>query len=43
MDEVAEAATDAAFAGVQTAAGFAEVGDRAEFAVYGARGVPTAV
>lgn len=43
VDEVAEAATDAAFARVEAAAGFAEVGDGAELAVYGARGVPAAV
>jgi len=41
--EVAEAATDAALAGVKTAAGFAEVGDGGELAVDGAAGVPAGV
>lgn len=43
MDEVAEAAADAALARIEAAAGLAEVGDGTEFAVYGARGVPAAV
>ena len=41
--KVAEAAADAALAAVQAAAGLAEVGDGAELAVDGARGVPAAV
>lgn len=43
MDEVAEAAADAALARVEAAAGLAEVCDGAELAVYGARGVPAVV
>lgn len=43
MDEVAEAAADAALAGVEATASFAEVGDGAQFAVYGSGGVPSAV
>lgn len=43
MDEVAEAATDAALAAVEAAAGLAEVGDGAQLAVDGAGGVPAAV
>ena len=43
MDEVAEAATDAALARIEPTAGFAEVRDGAEFAVYGPRGVPPVV
>ena len=43
MYKVAEAAPDAAFAAVEPAAGFAEVGDGREFAVDGAGGVPAAV
>lgn len=43
VDEVAEAAAHAALARVKTAAGFAEVGDGAEFAVNRARGVPAAI
>lgn len=43
VDEVAEAAADAALAGIQAATGLAEVCDGAELAVYGARGVPAAV
>lgn len=43
VDEVAEAAADAALARVEAAAGLAEVGDGAELAVDGARGVPAAV
>lgn len=43
VDEVAEAAADAALARVEAAAGLAEVGDGAELAVDGAAGVPAAV
>ena len=43
MDEIAEATADAAFAGVEAAAGLAEVGDGGELAVDGAAGVPTRV
>lgn len=43
MNEVAEPTPDAAFAAVEAAAGFAEVGDGAELAVYGAGGVPAGV
>ena len=43
MDEVAEAAADAALAAVEPAAGFAEVGHGRELAVDGAGGVPAAV
>lgn len=43
MNEIAEPAADAALAGVEPAAGFAEVGDGREFAVDGAGGVPSAV
>lgn len=43
MDEVAEAAADAALATVKAAAGLAEVGDGAELAVDGAGGVPARV
>ena len=40
MDEVAEAATHAAFTTVEAAACFAEVCHGRELAVYGAAGVP---
>lgn len=43
VDEIAEAAADAALARVKAAAGLAEVCNGAELAVYGARGVPAAV
>lgn len=43
MYEIAEAASDAAFAAVEAAAGFTEVGDGGEFAVDGAGGVPAGV
>ena len=43
VDEVAEAAADAALARVEAAAGLAEVGDGGELAVDGAGGVPAAV
>ena len=43
MDEVAEAAADAAFAAVEPAAGFAEVGHGRQLAVDGSGGVPAAV
>lgn len=43
MDEIAEAAADAALAAVQPAAGLSKVGDGAEFAVDGAAGVPAGV
>lgn len=43
MDEVAEAAADAALAAVQSAAGLAEVRYRRELAVDGPRGVPARV
>lgn len=43
MYEIAEAAPHAAFAAVEPAAGFAEVGDGGELAVDGAGGVPAAV
>lgn len=43
MDEVAEAAAHAAVARVEAAAGFAEIGHRAELAIDGPRGVPPAV
>lgn len=43
MDEVAEAAADAALAAVEAAAGLAEVGHGRELAVDGAGGVPAAV
>ncbi len=43
MDEIAEPAADAAFAAVEAAAGFAEVGDGGQFAVDGAGGVPAGV
>lgn len=40
VDEVAESAADAAIAAVESAAGLPEVGDRGQFAVDGAAGVP---
>ena len=43
VDEVAEAAADAALAAVEPAAGFPEVGHGRELAVDGAGGVPAAV
>jgi hypothetical protein len=43
VDEVAEAAADAALARVQTATGLAEIGHGRELAVDGARGVPARV
>ncbi len=43
MDEVAEAATDAALAAVKPAAGLSKVGDGAQLAVDGPGGVPAAV
>lgn len=43
VDEVAEAAADAALTRVEAAAGLAEVGDGAELAVDRASGVPPAV
>jgi len=43
MDEIAEPAAHAALAAVQSAARLAEIRDRREFAVDGARGVPAAV
>lgn len=43
MDEVAEAAADAALAAVEAAAGLAEVCHGREFAVDGPRGVPARV
>jgi hypothetical protein len=43
VDEVAEAAADAALAAIKATAGFAEVGDGGEFAVDGAAGVPARV
>lgn len=43
MDEIAEAAADAAFAAVEAAARFPEIGDGGEFAVDGAGGVPARV
>lgn len=43
MDEVAEAAADAALAAVEAAAGLAEVGDGAQLAVDGPSGVPARV
>lgn len=43
MNEIAEAAAHAAFAAIQSAAGFAEVGHGREFAVDRASGVPAAV
>lgn len=43
MDEVAEAASDTAFAAVKTTAGFAEIGHGREFAVDGTAGVPARV
>jgi len=43
MDEVAEAGADAALAGIEAAAGLADVGDGAELAVDGAASVPARV
>lgn len=43
MDKVAEAAAHAALAAVEAAARLAEVGDGAQLAVDGARGVPAGV
>lgn len=43
MDEIAEAAAHAALAAVEAAAGLAEVGDGAQLAIDGARGVPARV
>lgn len=43
VDEVAEAAADAALARVEAAAGLAEVGDGGQLAVDGPRGVPARV
>lgn len=43
MDKVAEAAADAALARVEATASFTEVGDGAQFAIYGSGGVPSAV
>lgn len=43
MDEITETAADAAFAAVEAAAGFAEIGHGRELAVDGAGGVPPAV
>jgi hypothetical protein len=43
MYEIAEAAADAALAGVQAAARFSEIGDGRQFAVDGAAGVPARV
>lgn len=43
MNEIAEPASDTAFPTIQSAAGLAEIGDRAELAVDGARGVPAGV
>lgn len=43
VDEVAEAAADAALAAVEAAAGLAEVGDGAQLAVDGPSGVPARV
>ena len=43
VDEVAEAAADAALARVQAATGLAEIGDGAQLAVDGAAGVPARI
>jgi len=43
VDEIAEATAYTAFAGIEAAAGFAEVGDGGELAVDWAGGVPAAV
>ena len=43
MYEIAEAGALTTFAAVEPTARFAEVGHRAEFAVYGAGGVPAGV
>lgn len=43
MDEVAEAATNAALAGVEATASLSEVGNGAELAVDGATGVPAGI
>lgn len=43
VDEVAKPSSDASLAGVESTASLSKVGDGAEFAVDGARGVPPAV
>jgi len=43
MNEIAESTSYAALATVQPAARLSEVGDRREFAVYGARSIPARV
>lgn len=43
MDEVAEAAADAAFAAIEATARFSEIGHGGELAVDGAAGVPARV
>jgi hypothetical protein len=43
MDEVAESSSNTAFTRVQSTTGLAEIGDRAQFAVYRAGSVPPAV
>ncbi len=43
MDEIAEATSNTSLPTVQSAAGFAEIGNRRELAVDRARGVPTGV
>jgi len=43
VDEVAEAAADAALAAVETTARFSEIGDGGELAVDGAAGIPARV
>ena len=40
MDEVAEAAANAALAAIEAAAGFAKIGNRRQLAVYRATGIP---
>ena len=43
MNEVAEAATDAALAGIEATTGLAEIGNGGQLAVYGAAGIPARV
>jgi len=43
MNEIAESTSHTSLSTIQSATGFAEIGDRAELAVDGARGVPAGV
>jgi hypothetical protein len=43
MNKVTESAADTAFATIKPTAGFAKVGDRGEFAIYGAASIPARI